>query len=78
MSQSVSEFALEKTPEYPDVIEPAELDAAESLSATDEPIPFDVDAIRADFPILERTAGEHPLVYLDLSLIHISEPTRPY
>ncbi|MCC2593336.1 cysteine desulfurase [Tessaracoccus sp. OS52] len=26
---------------------------------------LDVDAIRADFPILGRTQGEHPLVYLD-------------
>lgn len=26
---------------------------------------FDVDAIRRDFPILSRTQGEHPLVYLD-------------
>lgn len=26
---------------------------------------FDVNAIREDFPILRRTAGEHPLVYLD-------------
>lgn len=31
----------------------------------DDAIPFDVDAIRADFPILERTAGDWPLVYLD-------------
>ncbi|HEY5820656.1 MAG TPA: SufS family cysteine desulfurase [Propionibacteriaceae bacterium] len=28
-------------------------------------MPFDLDAIRADFPILERTAGDWPLVYLD-------------
>ncbi len=26
---------------------------------------FDVDAVRADFPILARTLGGHPLVYLD-------------
>ena len=26
---------------------------------------LDVDAIRRDFPILTRTVGEHPLVYLD-------------
>ena len=56
--------------QYPDVIEPAELDPAEALrrapdEGDDETIPFDVEAIRADFPILERTAGEHPLVYLD-------------
>src|SRR3954468_2137555 len=52
--------------EYPEVIEPTELDAAESLASGDEPIPFDVDAIRADFPILERTTPDgRPLVYLD-------------
>ncbi len=28
-------------------------------------IPFDVDAIRADFPILDRTVGAYPLAYLD-------------
>ncbi|HLL63269.1 MAG TPA: aminotransferase class V-fold PLP-dependent enzyme, partial [Propionibacteriaceae bacterium] len=28
-------------------------------------MPFDVDAIRADFPILERTVDDGPLVYLD-------------
>jgi len=28
-------------------------------------IPFDVDAIRGDFPILERTVGKYPLAYLD-------------
>ncbi|WP_172826193.1 SufS family cysteine desulfurase [Friedmanniella luteola] len=28
-------------------------------------MPFAVEAIRADFPILERTAGDWPLVYLD-------------
>ena len=33
--------------------------------AVDEPIPFDVEAIRADFPILERTVGDGPLIYLD-------------
>ena len=26
---------------------------------------LDVERIRADFPILERTVDEHPLVYLD-------------
>ncbi len=39
--------------------------AIQEVELLDEPIPFDVDAIRADFPILERTAGEWPLVYLD-------------
>lgn len=28
-------------------------------------IPFDIDAIRGDFPILDRTVGEFPLAYLD-------------
>lgn len=27
--------------------------------------PFDVAAVRRDFPVLERTVGDHPLVYLD-------------
>jgi len=54
--------AARKLPEYaPTVpIEDASLDAG-----LDELIPFDVDAIRADFPILERTVGDGPLVYLD-------------
>jgi cysteine desulfurase/selenocysteine lyase len=26
---------------------------------------FDVDAVRADFPILQRQVGDRPLVYLD-------------
>jgi cysteine desulfurase / selenocysteine lyase len=42
---------------------PTDLDEVE---LPDEPIPFDVDAIRADFPILERTIPDgRPLVYLD-------------
>ncbi len=28
-------------------------------------VPLDVDAVRADFPILSRTVHGHPLVYLD-------------
>ncbi|MET0693417.1 MAG: aminotransferase class V-fold PLP-dependent enzyme, partial [Propionibacteriaceae bacterium] len=28
-------------------------------------MPFDVETIRGDFPILERTSGDGPLVYLD-------------
>ena len=51
--------------EYPEVVEPAELDAATSPEPTEEPIPFDVEAIRADFPILERTVSDRRLVYLD-------------
>ena len=26
---------------------------------------YDVEVIREDFPILQRTVGDHPLVYLD-------------
>ena len=26
---------------------------------------YDIDAIREQFPVLQRTVGEHPLVYLD-------------
>ena len=29
---------------------------------------------KADFPLLMQD----PTIYIDLSLIHISEPTRPY
>jgi cysteine desulfurase/selenocysteine lyase len=29
------------------------------------PAPYDVDAVRADFPVLSRTVFGHPLVYLD-------------
>ncbi|MGI3785703.1 MAG: aminotransferase class V-fold PLP-dependent enzyme, partial [Janthinobacterium lividum] len=51
--------------QYPDVIEPTELEAGAGLPL-EEPIPFDVDAIRSDFPILERTTPDGlPLVYLD-------------
>jgi cysteine desulfurase/selenocysteine lyase len=39
------------------------VDAVEPLA--DEQIPFDVDHIRGDFPILERQAADGPLVYLD-------------
>ena len=52
--------------EYPDTIEVDEV-----ADLVEESIPFDVEHIRADFPILERTAGTDsagatiPLVYLD-------------
>ena len=55
-------------PEYPattDIDEVTLADRVDDLDGPDEPIPFDVEHIRADFPILERTAGEWPLVYLD-------------
>jgi cysteine desulfurase/selenocysteine lyase len=48
--------------EYPATVSVAEVDEIEPVPDT---VPFDVDAIRADFPILERTAGDWPLVYLD-------------
>ena len=48
--------------EYPATVSVAEVDEIEPVADT---VPFDVDAIRADFPILERTAGDWPLVYLD-------------
>jgi cysteine desulfurase/selenocysteine lyase len=47
-------------PEYPDTVA-----VVDERTEVDEPIPFDVDHIRADFPILERTVGDRPLVYLD-------------
>lgn len=28
-------------------------------------VPFDVEAIRGDFPVLDRRVGDHPLAYLD-------------
>jgi cysteine desulfurase/selenocysteine lyase len=48
--------------EYPATVSVAEVDEIEPVADT---VPFDVDAIRADFPILERTAGDWPLIYLD-------------
>ncbi len=44
---------------------PAVVDMAGVADLVDDVVPFDVDAIRADFPILERTSGDGPLVYLD-------------
>jgi cysteine desulfurase/selenocysteine lyase len=55
-------------PEYPatkDIDEVTLADRDDELDGSDEPIPFDVEHIRADFPILERTSGKWPLVYLD-------------
>ena len=39
--------------------------ALDEVDVPDEPIPFDVEHIRADFPILQRRAGDGPLIYLD-------------
>src|SRR3712207_1096424 len=45
---------------------PATIDvAAAELEPIEESIPFDVEHIRADFPILERSFDGRPLVYLD-------------
>jgi cysteine desulfurase/selenocysteine lyase len=53
-------MSLTGAAEYP---LPTDIDEVE---LADESIPFDVDAIRADFPILERTTPDgQPLVYLD-------------
>jgi len=52
--------SVNRLPEYPDTVEVTEVEPL-----ADEPIPFDVETIRGDFPILERTTPEGPLVYLD-------------
>jgi len=56
--------AAVRLPEYAPTVP---LDAAPvGELAPEETIPFDVEAIRADFPILERTTPDgQPLVYLD-------------
>jgi cysteine desulfurase / selenocysteine lyase len=54
--------AAQRLPEYPLTVPVREAPNA----ASDEPIPFDVEHIRGDFPILERTTADGwPLVYLD-------------
>ncbi len=61
--------AARALPEYPPTVPLGEISVGEL--EPEESIPFDVEAIRADFPILERTAGADasgnplPLVYLD-------------
>jgi cysteine desulfurase/selenocysteine lyase len=57
-------MSLDGGPEYPDTTNLADV-AAGSVALAEESIAFDVDAIRADFPILERTVGGRPLAYLD-------------
>ena len=54
--------AARRLPEYPLTVPVSE---APDAPLTDESIPFDVEHIRADFPILERTSDGQPLVYLD-------------
>jgi cysteine desulfurase / selenocysteine lyase len=48
--------------EYPSTVAVDEVAEVERVA---DAVPFDIDAIRADFPILERTVGGEPLVYLD-------------
>jgi cysteine desulfurase/selenocysteine lyase len=50
--------------EYPATVAVDDVAEVEVGRAADT-VPFDVGAIRADFPILERTVGGRPLVYLD-------------
>jgi cysteine desulfurase/selenocysteine lyase len=57
-------MSVDGGPEYPVTTDLADA-ASGSLALAEEPIVFDVDAIRADFPILERTVGGRPLAYLD-------------
>jgi len=57
-------MSVDGGPEYPATTDLSEA-ASGSLALAEEPIAFDVDAIRADFPILERTVGGWPLAYLD-------------
>src|SRR5688572_20844016 len=57
-------MSLDGGPEYPATTDLSDA-AAGSLALAEEPLAFDVEAIRADFPILERTIGGAPLIYLD-------------
>jgi cysteine desulfurase/selenocysteine lyase len=57
-------MSVDGGPEYPATTDLSEA-ASGSLALAEEPIAFNVDAIRADFPILERTVGGRPLAYLD-------------
>ncbi len=59
---SAEAAAARKLPEYPLTVPVTE---APDAALADDAIPFDVEHIRADFPILERTADGWPLVYLD-------------
>ena len=57
-------MSVDGGPEYPATTDLAEV-ATGGVALVDEPIAFDVEAIRGDFPILERTVDGAPLVYLD-------------
>jgi cysteine desulfurase / selenocysteine lyase len=53
--------------EFPAVVDVAGVRAPERVgaSSTAGEVPFDVEHIRTDFPIFDRTIGDRPLVYLD-------------
>jgi cysteine desulfurase / selenocysteine lyase len=57
-------MSVDGGPEYPATTDLSEATSG-SLALVEEPIAFNVDAIRADFPILERTVSGRPLAYLD-------------
>jgi cysteine desulfurase / selenocysteine lyase len=57
-------MSVDGGPEYPATTDLSEATSG-SLALAEEPIAFNVDAIRADFPILERTVSGRPLAYLD-------------
>ena len=57
-------MSVDGGPVYPATTDLSEA-ASGSLALAEEPIAFNVDAIRGDFPILERTVGGRPLAYLD-------------
>src|SRR5688500_20117924 len=66
-------MSLDGGPEYPATTDLSDA-ATGSLALAEEPLAFDVEAIRADFPILERTIGGAPLIYLDSA--NSSQKTR--
>jgi cysteine desulfurase / selenocysteine lyase len=57
--------AARRLPEYPLTVPLDEAPLDGDPAQADEPIPFDVEHIRGDFPILGRSADGWPLVYLD-------------
>jgi cysteine desulfurase / selenocysteine lyase len=57
-------MSVDGGPEYPVTTDLSEATSG-SLALAEEPIAFDIDAIRSDFPILDRTVGGRGLVYLD-------------
>ena len=57
-------MSVDGGPEYPATTDLADVPTG-GVALVDEPIAFDVEAIRGDFPILERTVDGAPLVYLD-------------